>query len=88
MRKERFSFQNQIFSENVFLNLFPNTFPTNLFLELTQVLHVVIEVDDMYLFLETLHVISDTYYDFGELDNSLFAFNQLVIRKGHKILIF
>jgi len=28
-------------------------------------------------FWEILHLISDTYYDFGELDNALFAFNKL-----------
>jgi len=42
-------------------------------------LNLTIEADDMHLFLEILHLISDTYYDFGELDNALFVFNQLRI---------
>jgi len=45
--------------------------------ELKENLKSIIKLNDVQLLIEILHLISDTYLDFGQLDNAVFAFNQL-----------
>jgi len=57
-------------------------------LELKENLKSIIKLNDVQLLIEILHLISDTYLDFGQLDNAVFAFNQLVFSCRRNLLIF
>lgn len=56
-----------------------NIYPFSL--EITNAIVFSVEYDDLHVFLEALHLLSDTYMFFSDYDNAVFAYNQLVNAK-------
>ena len=52
-------------------------------LEITETIVTAVEFDDLHIFLESLHLLSDTYMYFSDFDNAIFAFNQMVSETKH-----